>query len=121
MSRHEESKLFARLWGIYNAAREEKELTVELARAELGILLRHAQNDRERYQVCNSYGDVVKEFPYTFNGLVDAVDHIIHRHRNENKRGDWICNPDNLDVDDPYGLTQEEQDYIDEFRNYSGV
>lgn len=82
----------------------------------------------DRYVVCNAYGDEVAMFPYTFPGLNDAIDYIIHRHKNGNHRGDWIMNPNGVDGSDdpderqnPTGLTQEETEYIEMFGEHTGM
>lgn len=115
------SNIFANLFSLLNIATRENVLTVEIPRAELAAILPLAYRQTECYEVCNAYGDKIAEFPYTFPGLNDAIDYVIARYNSGKHRGDYIINPDNLDVDDAKGLTREEIEYIDMFSDRTGM
>ncbi len=115
------SNVLRNLFGVLNKATRENALTVEIPRAELALALDLAKHSTEHYAVCNAYGDIIARYPYTFPGLNDALDYIIARFKSGKHRGDYIMNPDKLDVDDAKGLTREEIEYIEMFANVSGM
>lgn len=64
------------------------------------------------YYVQTTRGELLEIFPFTVDGFYDAMNY--HLHRNQNERDSELHSTENIDYDNPSGLSAKEKEILHE-------